>query len=130
MFGEGESDGRGMRLKNPPGHQGVIYANGRIWDCAAGSLSTPSPPTPLSASFFSSSSKNGEGGKRGREGGKGSLRMKHDVDSCNFAMDIVMWEAHAKATRTRSLLEGGERKMKSGNSFEAAAVDIFSHFGE
>ena len=50
--------------------------------------------------------------------------MKHDVDSCNFAMDIVMWEAHAKATRTRSLLEGGEaggeRKMKSGNSFEAA----------
>ena len=50
--------------------------------------------------------------------------MKHDVDSCNFAMDIVMWEAHAKATRTRSLFKGGEaggeRKMKSGNSFEAA----------
>ena len=72
-----------------------------------------------------------------REGGRRSLRMKHDVDSCNFAMDIVMWEAHAKAThpnpfaaRGRRGKAGGERKMKSGNSFEAAAVDIFSHFGE
>ena len=60
--------------------------------------------------------------------------MKHDVDSCNFAMDIVMWEAHAKATRTRSFAQGrrgeagGEQKMKIRNSFEAA--DIFSHFGE
>ena len=75
-----------------------------------------------------------KGANEGGREGKGSLRMKHDVDSCNFAMDIVMWEAHAKAIRTRSLLEGGEaggeRKMKSGNSFEAVAVDIFSHFGE
>ena len=83
LRGEGESDGRGMRLKNPPGHQGVIYANGRIWDCPAGALSlplslslsppllssAPSPSPPPSASSFSSSSKSGEGGKRGREGG-------------------------------------------------------------
>ena len=40
--------------------------------------------------------------------------MKHDVDSCNFAMDIVMWEAHAKATRTRSLPEGGGEKREEG----------------
>ena len=56
-----------------------------------------------------------KGANEGGREGKGSLRMKHDVDSCNFAMDIVMWEAHAKATRTRSLLEGGEeRREESG----------------
>ena len=114
LRGEGESDGRGMRLKNPPGHQGVIYANGRIWDCAAGSLPLlllllrPFPsPHPLRTEE--------KGANEGGREGKGSLRMKHDVDSCNFAMDIVMWEAHAKATRTRSLLEGGEeRREESG----------------
>ena len=29
-------------------------------------------------------------GGGGKEQTRGSLRMKHDVDSCNFAMDIVM----------------------------------------